>query len=461
MKIRVIAPAVRNANKWDDRLAECPDTRDRTEFTAAPANPALLVAHAPRLCHARRDALPLRPWILAFAGRPPPPTIWCVNVSLAVHGQVRGGIGGHAVANSLGWLREPDHFDWVSAYIVQRGLLPRMRVIMVVVTASSALAPLSTLLRPSASAAIVAIGICGAALALALTVVWIFWWPTRQVSLCCALTGTVCAAGWSLSQSSTMLAAVTGMVLAVTGAYIAFFHSAAALLANTVVAVAVYAVIGHQIAGEIDLATALAVFWLGWLITIVLPLSVRALAHAMRQYAIRAEHDALTGLLNRAGFDATLGRSMAGPWSSHTTGHLVVMMIDLDDFKGLNDSRGHAAGDDVLRMVAELLRTHAPSEAAVCRAGGEEFLIAYHSPTADVADAATRLCRAIHRSCDGVTASIGITVTPATSLLWPAGIDHLVESADGAMYDAKRRGGNRVHLATTATAVDIPGCSQP
>lgn len=361
------------------------------------------------------------------------------------------------MANSLRWLREPDHFDWVSAYIVQRGFLPRTRAVMVLITASSALAPLSTLSRVPPSPASVTVGVCGAVLALSLTVVWIFWWPSRQVSLCCALSGAGCAAAWSLFQSTPMMMALTAMVLAVTGAYIAFFHSAAALLTNTVIALTVYGLIGYHIARAVDVAAALAVFWLGWLITIVLPLSVRALTHAMRQYAIRAEQDALTGLLNRAGFDATLARRAARGDSPDAPGHLVVLMIDLDDFKRLNDTRGHVAGDNVLRSVAELLRTHAPDGASVCRAGGEEFLVAFDSRTAEVANAATELCEAISRSCAGVTASIGVAAAPATPPDWPAMLGLLVESADGAMYEAKRRGGDRVHVATGLTAPDNTG----
>jgi diguanylate cyclase (GGDEF)-like protein len=51
-------------------------------------------------------------------------------------------------------------------------------------------------------------------------------------------------------------------------------------------------------------------------------------------------------------------------------------MVDLDDFKRVNDTRGHPAGDRALLAVAELLRRHSPPTAAICRAGGEEFLIA-------------------------------------------------------------------------------------
>jgi diguanylate cyclase (GGDEF)-like protein len=258
-----------------------------------------------------------------------------------------------------------------------------------------------------------------------------------------------------------MFAALVAMVLAVTGAYIGFFHSAAALLANSVIAVSTAAIIAYRLSQYAGPTTALAVFWLTWLITIALPVGVRGTTHAMRQYAIQSDHDALTGLLNRRGFANTINRHLTSRPSRRSIDHLIVMMLDLDDFKRLNDTHGHATGDAVLKRVAGLLVQYSPEDAAICRAGGEEFLVAFTSPTDDVSTVTADLCAAIGDWCPNITASIGVasaelqsTSTDAQTLT-----DLLVNAADAAMYEAKRRGGNGVHIADDSTLLDPPGRS--
>ena len=276
------------------------------------------------------------------------------------------------------------------------------------------------------------------------------------------LLGSVCAAGWSLSQPDATFAALAAMVLAVTGGYIAFFHSAAALLTNSVIAVVTATIIAHRLSQQGGPTIALAVFWLTWLITIALPVGVRGTTHAMRQYAIESDHDALTGLLNRRGFAAAISRHLTARRSRGVAEHLMVMMLDLDNFKRLNDTHGHKAGDITLQQVAGLLARHAPPGAVICRAGGEEFLIAFTSPTNDVSTVTGDLCAAIHHSRHGITASIGVaSADPHTT----AGtepqqlIESLIIAADSAMYDAKYNGGNRVHIAHDSTPLDPQGCS--
>ncbi len=127
------------------------------------------------------------------------------------------------------------------------------------------------------------------------------------------------------------------------------------------------------------------------------------------------------------------------------------MMLDLDDFKHINDTQGHTAGDRLLQVVAGLLRDHSPADAIICRAGGEEFLVALTCITDDVAPLATRFCAAVARHPSGVTASIG-TAYAELRLLRTAEGNHLIQEltalADSAMYAAKRRGGNQAHQST-------------
>jgi diguanylate cyclase (GGDEF)-like protein len=321
---------------------------------------------------------------------------------------------------------------------------------MAIITASAALTPLSALLRPNPSPGEVAVGVVGAATALGMTWFWLTRWPSRRLSLYSVVLGMFCAAAWSLTEHSAAVAALASMVLAITGGYIAFFHNAWALLLNTVVALGTAAFAVYRLAHDADLATAIAAFWLMWLLNIAVPVGIRGTIRAMSRYAIRSDQDPLTGLLNRRGFSHSVERLLIPDMLETGAAYLVVMMIDLDDFKRVNDTRGHAAGDDILLRVADQLRHHVPANAAVCRSGGEEFLVAMPSWTHDASILTGPLCQAIHRHCDDVSASIGVAWAPrseteatTTDVL----VNQLIDAADAAMYEAKRSGGNRVHVS--------------
>jgi diguanylate cyclase (GGDEF)-like protein len=177
-------------------------------------------------------------------------------------------------------------------------------------------------------------------------------------------------------------------------------------------------------------------------LNISVSLAVRAMSTAIVRYAARSDEDPLTGLLNRRGFIDTLVRQLTAPEAAG--GRLTLLMVDLDDFKRINDTAGHAAGDRALIAVADLLRFTAPTGAAICRAGGEEFIVGVIADREETGSLADRLCTAIAALPHGVTASIGATTAdlpmPDTSTQQ---IEQLIEVADAAMYGAKRDGGNR------------------
>jgi diguanylate cyclase (GGDEF)-like protein len=349
------------------------------------------------------------------------------------------------------WLREPDQFDSVSSFLRERGLLVAARAIMVVVAASAALIPISALaFAHHTTTASVLVSIFGSALCLGMASCWLTRWPTRRVSRHSVLLGAGLAAGWSLTQPSPALAALACTAMAVTGGYLAFFHNFGSVLLNGVSAAAIGIVAAVRLARDIDLASAVAAFWIMWLLNLAVPLGVRAVSKAMTHYAIRSDEDSLTGLLNRRAFGETVARRLIAEVRKSPTLHLVVMMIDLDDFKRVNDTHGHATGDRTLLRVAELLRAHMPDEAALCRAGSEEFLVAVTSTAHGAAELTTPLCDAVRTHCGDVTASIGVASVDGgkTRTTEPGElIDRLIDAADRAMYDAKRNGGDRMHLA--------------
>jgi diguanylate cyclase (GGDEF)-like protein/PAS domain S-box-containing protein len=175
--------------------------------------------------------------------------------------------------------------------------------------------------------------------------------------------------------------------------------------------------------------------------------SVRVLAAQQLQHL--AERDSLTGLYNRSAFQVRLALSLDR--ARETDGSVALLFIDLDGFKGVNDGFGHAAGDDVLREVAQRLSAAVRDTDTVARLGGDEFAVMLD---ADI-DASTaemvsrRIFAALERPFDiastqmPIGASIGVAAYPP--LEGHAG--GLIKNADQAMYEAKRAGKGCVRYA--------------
>jgi diguanylate cyclase (GGDEF)-like protein len=354
------------------------------------------------------------------------------------------------VAALANWWNQADRFDWTTKYLTERGLLRSAQRIMAFVAISSALVPLSNVLsRQQLTTAGAAVSIAAILFITGMTASWLTRWPSRRQSASTVMFGVICIAGWSTTESSSAVAALACAALAVTGGYIAFFHGPKLLLFNLAVAVVTAAAATARLNREVGLQAAVAAFWLIWFLNATVPLVIWGTSRAMVRYAARSDEDPLTGLLNRRGFIEAITRRLAG--TTPGSGHLTVQMIDLDDFKRINDTAGHAAGDRMLIAVADLLRRHAPSDASICRAGGEEFLIALISTVAtDGAAVAARLCDSISALTPSITASVGSSsaaLGDPGAQATPKFVEALIEAADSAMYAAKRNGGNQVQHA--------------
>jgi diguanylate cyclase (GGDEF)-like protein/PAS domain S-box-containing protein len=170
---------------------------------------------------------------------------------------------------------------------------------------------------------------------------------------------------------------------------------------------------------------------------------VRALQDQLREQSVR---DSLTGLYNRRYLDEFFDRELT---VADRAGHpITVIMGDLDHFKGVNDSYGHLAGDEVLRRFASLMRRNSRSTDICCRYGGEEFLLVLPGvPQAAGVERAEKLRQVIEAtpvrhdsSLIAVTSSFGVASFPRDGRT----ADDVIAAADSALYAAKTRGRNQV-----------------
>ncbi|MCP3380817.1 GGDEF domain-containing protein [Bradyrhizobium sp. CCGUVB4N] len=169
--------------------------------------------------------------------------------------------------------------------------------------------------------------------------------------------------------------------------------------------------------------------------------------HAEKErLAFQASHDWLTGLANRRAFEARLQSELDGRGENT----LSLILLDLDQFKSVNDGCGHLAGDRLLCQVARLLQQERRPQDLVARLGGDEFgLILPQCAPYDAVDIAERLRRSLELfnfawddQCFAVTASIGVAcIADADTTL-----EEAMRRADVACYRAKEKGRNRVQV---------------
>ena len=188
------------------------------------------------------------------------------------------------------------------------------------------------------------------------------------------------------------------------------------------------------------------------------PLLVRAIRYAIErkklEEAIRqlAYHDSLTGLPNRTLFNDRLAVALAH--ARRNREKLAVMLLDLDQFKEVNDTLGHSVGDQLLRAVGHRLRSLLRESDTIARMGGDEFMLLLPgiTPAENGANIAQKVLEAFGEpfAVDGqdlhITTSIGIAIYPSDG----EDIETLVRNADIALYRAKGQGRNNYQCYTPA-----------
>ncbi len=156
-----------------------------------------------------------------------------------------------------------------------------------------------------------------------------------------------------------------------------------------------------------------------------------------------AQHDPLTGLYNRSSFGAKLGSE------PQDAGQTAVLLLDVDDFKKVNDTYGHAAGDDVLKYVAGVVSENSEATDVVARLGGDEFALMRKGCSADEAmQWAQKIAEAIGspQARDRVVSDVRVSIGIALASDGSADTDQLMKNADLALYASKKRGKSYVSL---------------
>ena len=194
------------------------------------------------------------------------------------------------------------------------------------------------------------------------------------------------------------------------------------------------------------------------------PDAVSAVGNAYNRVRTRLEKlvltDALTGCLNRRGFDQALDRELAR--TARGRGDVALLALDVDHFKQINDTHGHLAGDDVLRQVGSMLRALVRSGDVVARVGGDEFLVLCPDATREgAAQLAQRLCEKVAAhdfTGQGTRIELSISVGVATSDMVPPtdSAAELQRRADRALYEAKRAGRNRMRCWSHEAGLPAP-----
>lgn len=176
--------------------------------------------------------------------------------------------------------------------------------------------------------------------------------------------------------------------------------------------------------------------------------NVTASTRLARELAYHANHDSLTGLHNRRAFRAQLQRAI-GNASEFGTGN-AVLYLDLDQFKAVNDSGGHLAGDELLRQLAVLVRKQLREHDTMARLGGDEFAVLLENCTpAHATTVAEKIRNAVVDFAfvwDGGEYRIGTSIGQVDFCDGERSVEDLIASADSMCYVAKDGGRNRVAI---------------
>lgn len=265
--------------------------------------------------------------------------------------------------------------------------------------------------------------------------------PTERTAFVFTLTSTaaIVAVCWTDAQ---VMAGVSGLnAIVLVAVYTAFMLSPRHLVVHSIVTAGAIALFVGPLLADYGPVMAAIKSSLLLAITIIFPISVQIGMAFLSDDATASDADPLTGVLNRRGFRRATYRAIVQHAAGRVQVSSALMVVDVDDFKLINDSLGHDTGDAVLSRVADVLRDQADG-AVVARIGGDEFAVAAAGGrTAEY----VAMARRMHSAIEGITvvgdttvsASIGVAIG-AVPVRDQHAVDVLLAEADEAMYQAKR-----------------------
>ena len=370
--------------------------------------------------------------------------------------EIDGGRGVRDAARQ--WLRQSDDrwvldfFDYLNLIGFTKAVVAGGGVLNGVIAVLSLLGPDGVLWPGVGTTAMIAVVV----LCFVWTVRWLLLpWPTRTESLMLCAIADVVIAVTIFAHQNLLLGIASASLFVATSIYMTLFHDAVANLCHiiftaVVVVAAVVTCCIVQGMQWLPIATAEATVVV---MAVVVALPILHIGFSIvRRSAVDSLTDSLTGLLNRRGFyRAVAAASSRGATTTapHRHSRWIAAVVDLDNFKVVNDIDGHVHGDRILVDVAAAVRLAAESHTIITRFGGDEFVLAtqYDSelPDADrCAAIGERLVGAVVEASGGaVTASVGIAGGENDD---DGRITTVIADADRAMYAAKIHGGNRFEL---------------
>lgn len=345
------------------------------------------------------------------------------------------------------WWRQPSRYDWIVRYLQSHNSYNAVRIVTITALIIGPAAPLLVLASPAGpdTTAGRVLTTVASLVGMSTAAFWLGRPMSQRMSsrFCVTLTIAMAVAAVSGTEPRLALGACAHYVMIT--AYAAIFHSARMLLFIYTLCLTAAAVLAVRIAAD-DPLVAIVGFFYVISIFIIVPVVLQWLVGMLHVDVANSDLDPLTELLNRRTVDNRVNELLG----NSDLRHLVLVIIDLDKFKALNDSKGHAAGDRALAAVAAALRRSTRSTAVLARIGGEEFLVAdvveYPEYGVDIAE---RIRVVIPQAPPHLSASVGAVIAPVATIGAPlAGgeLDRLIDIADAAMYDAKRAGGNQIRV---------------
>lgn len=345
------------------------------------------------------------------------------------------------------WWRRSDDYQWRIDFLRSRDMLPMLRVMIAGIGAvMGLLSAVNAFLPPVNDTPLIRIGWAVVSVgSLAWSARWLLPWPSARSSAVLVVCVDILMTLSALLFGDPNLAMSGIPILLCAGGYVVFFHGPRLHLAHilwctaSVTGIALWMVFSGY---GLQVAVSRAIIALA--VTVCILPALQFGFWLLQDSSIQSLADPLTELTNRRGLEVAVRRLNE---RAVQRSDLCALLIDVDDFKWVNDNLGHAAGDEVLIRTARRIRDSVGPDAVVVRWGGEEFLVVDRIPARQAEVVADRVRAAVAAPGEpAVTVSIGVASSdrPDTAL------DGVIAAADRAMYEAKGHGGDRVVVAASS-----------